>query len=142
MTPKNTNFYAITDYVLHHHFSEGQAGEHYDLRIKYPNKNMLASWALPKAEVPKKDGERVLAVKVNDHSRLWLYFEGTVEEGYGAGKIKIVQKGKMEIYGWGPQHITFYVQTGKYMRGKYSLIRFKAKEKNTDTWVLLKAREA
>jgi bifunctional non-homologous end joining protein LigD len=128
------------DYVLHLHVAQ-RAGEHYDLRIKYPKKKKLASWALPKAKIPK-EGERYLAIKTDDHDMYWLKFSGEIAEGsYGAGTIKIEQSGKLEVDHWTTGSIVFTV-TGNTMNGQYALIRIKPKVKTKeDTWIFIKTKK-
>ena len=106
------------NFVLHLHEAK-RAGRHYDLRIQYPNKNKLASWALPKAEVPKTTKDRFLAVQTFDHDIEWLNKQGEIPQGeYGAGTVKIVQKGQCEIVRWTKDTITFIVRSGKPLNGK------------------------
>lgn len=131
----------IVPYVIHEHDAK-RAGHHLDFRIKFPNKNLAASWAIPKGEFPRKPGEKVLAVRTNDHGRYWLYIDNlTIPEGeYGAGTIKILQKGKAEIYGWSDKHITFVIK-GSVANGRYSIIKFNGrKEDKGNTWVLIKTK--
>ena len=133
-------FVRKTAYVIHEHIAE-RAGVHYDLRIKRLKGGLLESWALPKATFPQAYGEKLLAVRTNPHSRLWLYFEGEIEDGYGKGKVRIVQKGEAEILGWSDKYITFRIE-GPVVSGKFSLIRFKPKKhEKVDTWILIKSRE-
>lgn len=134
--------YSILQYVIHEH-NAIRAGLHYDLRIKIPNKNLIASWALPKAEFPKFPGDKKLAVRVNDHGRYWLYIDNLdIPEGeYGAGHVKIVQKGLAEVEGWSDKYITFNIK-GRIATGRYSLIKIVPKEKNPqDIWVLVKNKD-
>lgn len=130
-----------TPYVLHEH-NANRAGLHYDFRFKMPSKNLLYSFALPKAHFPNKIGEKCLAVRTNDHGRYWLFFQGEIPKGeYGAGTIKIIQKGELELLGLGPGYITFRIH-GDIADGRFSLIKFKGKEGGkTDTWVLIKIKE-
>ena len=84
-------------YVLDHHASM-KAGTHYDFRIMYLRSNKLASWALPKARLPKNPGDKVIAIRTADHDPVWLQFQGEIPEGeYGHGTVKIAQKGELEI---------------------------------------------
>jgi bifunctional non-homologous end joining protein LigD len=128
-----------TPFVLQKHESLGQAGLHYDLRIKYPKKGKLISFALPKAEVPLTVGQRILAVQTPDHTKDWLKFSGTIESGYGRGKISIVQSGELNVIGWSENHITFVVK-GQPMNGKYALIKVRTKE-DVNGWLLIKAKD-
>jgi len=136
----NMKVIASVKYVIQQH-SAKRAGEHYDLRIKYPFKNLAASWALPKSHFPEKTGERVLAIRTHDHGRYWLYIDKLdIPPGeYGAGYIKTIQGGKALIYGWTNDHITFYIN-GRIATGRFSLIKFKSKERKTNTWVLIKTK--
>lgn len=59
-------------------------------------KSVLASWAIPKAKLPAK-GERLFAIKTEDHPFEYLTFEGEIGEGYGAGTIKLVQTGDCQV---------------------------------------------
>jgi bifunctional non-homologous end joining protein LigD len=135
--------YSIVSYVIHEHKAD-RAGIHWDFRMQIPNKNLLASFALPKSQFPKKPGDKVLAVRTNDHGRYWLYMNNTtIPKGeYGAGTIKIIQDGKAEILGWSNTHITFKIK-GRKVSGRYSLIKFKPKraEGNVDTWFLVKTKK-
>jgi len=127
-------------YVIHKHDAD-RAGSHYDLRIKIPKKRLLASFALPKLKFPKDSTEKVLAIRTNDHGRYWMYYQGEIPKGeYGAGKISIVQKGQAEIFGWNSKHITFSIE-GPIATGRFSLIKFKGKRDNANTWILIKTKE-
>src|SRR3989304_5873853 len=54
---------------------------HWDLRFEF--ENVLKSWALPKSP-PQKEGEKRLAVVVDDHPLEYALFEGEIPEGnYG-----------------------------------------------------------
>lgn len=130
----------ITKFVLHKHDAL-KAGRHYDLRIKYFYKNKLASWALPKAKIPKQVSKSVLAIRTNDHDTKWLKFSGKIPEGnYGAGKIKIVQSGQLQILKWGPKQIIF-IASGSPLNGKYSMIKFNNRRNNNESWLLIKGKD-
>ena len=66
-------------------------------------------------------------------------FEGTIPEGqYGAGTVKIWDKGSYEPKVWDENMIEFTLK-GQKLRGRYALVRLKkAGEKN---WLMLKGRE-
>lgn len=139
--------FANERFILHEHNAK-TAGLHYDLRIKIPNRELLASFALPKAKIPQNPGEKVLAVRTNDHGLYFLNVDHMIipPGDYGEGEIKSVQKGICEIEGWGKEHITFIIKGEKntpYFNGRFALIKFKGK-KNSDRdnlWVLVKTKK-
>jgi len=98
----------------------------------------LKSWAVPKG-IPEKTGEKRLGVQVEDHPMEYANFEGTIPEGqYGAGTVKIWDRGLFEVKVWKEDMIEF-ILSGKRLQGKFVLAKFKkAGEKD---WILLKARD-
>jgi len=129
----------IVPFVLQEHYAK-RAGHHYDLRIKYLNKNKLASWALTKARIPEKPGEKYLAVRTSDHDMDWLKFEGKIEDRQGKGTVKILQRGQVEILAWSSRVISFRIDQGSPLQGKYALVLIKRGKKQTD-WLLIKGRD-
>jgi DNA ligase D-like protein (predicted ligase)/DNA ligase D-like protein (predicted 3'-phosphoesterase) len=109
---------------------------HYDLRLE--NDGVLKSWAVPKG-IPESTEEKRLAVQTEDHPIEYAKFEGTIPEGqYGAGTVKIWDKGTFEQKVWEENKIEFTL-TGQKLNGRYVLVRLKrAGEKN---WLLLKGRQ-
>ena len=138
--------YSYEKYVLHKH-SANTAGLHWDLRISIPNRDLLASFAIPKAKIPKIPGEKVLCVKTSDHGRYWLNIENmTIPDGeYGAGEISTISKGVCEIEGWSSSHITFYIHSDvkESFHGRYALIKFAGKKTHDreNLWVLVKTKK-
>jgi bifunctional non-homologous end joining protein LigD len=110
---------------------------HYDLRLE--KDDVLKSWAVPKG-IPQTSGERRLAVQVEDHPYEYAGFEGTIPEGqYGAGTVKIWDKGTYEPKLWEDDKIEFTLH-GQKLKGRYVLVRLKrAKEDNA--WLLLKGKD-
>jgi DNA ligase D-like protein (predicted 3'-phosphoesterase) len=99
---------------------------------------VLKSWAVPK-EPSKKEGERRLAVQVDDHDISYGKFEGTIPEGsYGAGKVKIWDKGNYELESLKPNKKIIFKINGKKLKGRYCLLHFKPKEKN---WLFFKVKD-
>ena len=132
--------------IIHRH-NAFKAGLHYDLRIKYPDKNMLASWAIPKDKFPKGPGSKSIAIKVPDHAMSWLKKDNiNIPRGeYGAGFIKTVQKGTATILFWTDKAIVFEVE-GEFADGRYYMFNTnhkKTTKRNNSTseiWILLQKR--
>ena len=134
----------ITEYIIHQH-NAIRAGKHYDLRIKYKNKNALASFALPKAKFPSV-GERLLVVRTPDHGVSWLGPHAPIPEGnYGAGTFDVVQSGDMMVYGWSNKLITFSIK-GKKINGKFTIVKTNYGKKrgrgmSGDYWLLIRNKD-
>ena len=109
---------------------------HYDLRLE--KDGVLKSWAVPKG-IPEKAGEKRLAVAVEDHPLDYGNFEGTIPKGeYGAGTVKIWDKGSYQLKVWAEDKIEFAVN-GEKLHGRYVLAKFKKAGENQ--WLLLKVRD-
>jgi DNA ligase D-like protein (predicted ligase)/DNA ligase D-like protein (predicted 3'-phosphoesterase) len=117
--------------VQEHHASH----LHWDLRLE--RDGVLKSWAVPKGP-PEKPGDKRLAIAVEDHPLDYGGFEGTIPKGeYGAGTVKIWDRGTYETGEWGEEKIEFNIH-GERLSGPYELVRFrKAGDKN---WLLFKKR--
>ncbi len=106
-------------FVIHFHRA---SHDHYDLRLEI--EGVLKSWAVPK-EPPKTKGIKRLAIQVEDHPLSYAKFEGVIPEGhYGAGTVKIWDKGTYELEEKKPSKIVFELN-GKKLKGKYVLIKTK-----------------
>lgn len=109
---------------------------HYDFRLE--KDGVLKSWAVPKG-IPEKTGEKHLAVEVEDHPLEYRKFEGTIPEGqYGAGTVKIFDKGTYEPVFWKENEIEVALR-GERLNGKYALVRFK--KAGPKQWLLIKAKD-
>jgi len=110
---------------------------HYDLRLE--SGGVLKSWAVPKG-IPQASGERRLAVQTEDHPYDYAGFEGTIPKGqYGAGTVKIWDKGSFEPKLWEDDKIEFTLN-GQTLKGRYVLVRLK-KAKEDNAWLLLKGKD-
>jgi bifunctional non-homologous end joining protein LigD len=122
---------------------------HYDLRLEHGG--VLKSWAVPKGP-PVNIHDKRLAVQVEDHPLAYKDFAGRIPEGqYGAGLVEIWDKGTYSLDrepGGGDKtrsmdesllkgHIDFALN-GKRLRGHYTLVRLKNKDKD---WLLIKRKD-
>ncbi len=109
---------------------------HYDLRLE--KDGVLKSWAVPKG-MPENTRERRLAVETEDHPYEYGSFEGEIPKGqYGAGTVKIWDKGHYEPKLWENDKIEVTL-SGQRLKGRYILVRLKrAGDKD---WLLLKGNE-
>jgi bifunctional non-homologous end joining protein LigD len=93
---------------------------HYDLRLEHDG--VLPSWAVPKG-LPIVPGERRLAVRTEDHPLEYGNFEGWIPEGeYGAGEVKIFDRGRYELHEWADDKVAFRLE-GTRHRGEYHLVK-------------------
>ncbi len=108
-------------FVVHKHRASHL---HWDFRLDM--NGVLKSWAIPK-EPPMTKGVKRLAVQVEDHPRSYIGFEGEIPEGqYGAGTVKIWDKGPYKVLNKSEDKI-FVELKGEKMKGKFSLIKLKPK---------------
>jgi DNA ligase D-like protein (predicted ligase)/DNA ligase D-like protein (predicted 3'-phosphoesterase) len=110
--------------------------EHYDIRLE--TEGVLKSWAVPKG-IPLTPNEKRLAVETENHPLEYANFEGTIPRGqYGAGIVKIWDKGSYTVKVWEENKIEFILR-GQKLKGRYVLVRLKkGGDKN---WLLLRGRE-
>jgi bifunctional non-homologous end joining protein LigD len=128
-------------FVVQHHMARR---DHYDLRLEW--EGVLLSWAVPKG--PSYDThDKRLAVQVEDHPLEYRNFEGTIPKGeYGGGTIMLWDEGFWEPYvnveeGLRKGELKFILK-GKRLKGKWALVRWKAKsDEKTDNWLLLKEKD-
>ena len=93
-----------------------KAGFHHDLRLE--RDGVLKSWAVPKC-MPEWPKVKRRVVPVEDHDLRYGNFEGIIPEGqYGAGVVRVWDRGKYETKTWSDTKIEF-ILTGKKLRGEY-----------------------
>jgi bifunctional non-homologous end joining protein LigD len=129
-------------FVVQHHIARR---DHYDLRLEWGG--ALLSWAVPKG--PSYDTrDKRLAVQVEEHPLEYRHFEGTIPKGeYGGGVVMLWDEGT-----WEPQFDVEeglregslkFVLNGRRLKGKWALVRLKAKPGETkDNWLLLKEKDS
>jgi len=128
-------------FVVHQHKAY-KAGLHYDLRLETikNGKHILWSFACRKG-IPLKPGEKHLMIMQHDHNIKWLDYEGKYDGdesgGYGAGYLKIWDKGTYKIIKRTKNSMTLEFH-GKKLKGIYALIAID----NKNSWIILKARKS
>jgi bifunctional non-homologous end joining protein LigD len=128
-------------FVVQHHIARR---DHFDFRLEW--NGVLLSWAVPKG--PSYDTrDKRLAVQVEDHPLEYRNFEGTIPKGeYGGGVVMLWDEGWWEPQadvekGLGEGSLKFVLR-GERLKGKWALIRMKAKAGETkDNWLLLKEKD-
>ena len=114
---------------------------HYDFRLQM--EGVLKSWALPKG-LPWKQGEKHLAVEVEDHPIEYETFEGVIPEGnYGAGTVMVWDSGAYYVYGEQPlkslrEGKLHLVLADKKAQGEWTLVRIRGRDGEKNQWLILK----
>lgn len=128
-------------FVVQHHLARS---DHFDLRLEWDG--ALLSWAVPKGPSYATRDKR-LAVQVEDHPLEYRNFEGLIPRGeYGGGVVMLWDEGT-----WEPQvdvdaglregSLKFLLK-GRRLKGKWALIRMKAKAGEAENnWLLLKEKD-
>ena len=120
-----------TIFVIHEHHATHL---HWDLRLEMDG--VLKSWAIPKEPSTDPSIKR-LAVQVEDHPYDYKDFEGTIPEGqYGAGTVKIWDRGTYEIIEKTDKGFVIKIN-GKKLKGIFVLVKFKPPK----NWLFFKKKE-
>ena len=124
--------------VIGHHAKVARF--HWDLRFKMPKSRNWASFAIRKG-IPEQPGKKVLAIRTNDHSEKEALFAGTIEKGYGAGKLEKWDSGSCIIHKYSPSHIAIEFK-GRKLKGMYHLISTGVVDRNykRQTYFLFKGK--
>jgi DNA ligase D-like protein (predicted 3'-phosphoesterase) len=129
-TIRNQNSVPMPKFVVQEHHARTH---HFDFRLE--KDGVYKSWAVPKG-VPEAPGVKRLAVQVEDHDLPYGDFQGNIPQGqYGAGEVRIWDKGSYESEEWTDTQIDFHLH-GHQASGRFSLIRFQRGKPNE--WLLLK----
>lgn len=129
-------------FAVQHHLARA---DHYDLRLEWDG--ALLSWAVPKGP-SYRTGDKRLAVQVEDHPLDYRNFEGTIPRGeYGGGIVMLWDEGWWEPYtdvdAGLREGMLKFVLKGRRLKGKWALVRLKAKEgEKKKNWLLLKEKDA
>src|SRR5437763_5868512 len=114
---------------------------HYDFRLQM--EGVLKSWALPKG-LPWQQGEKHLAVEVEDHPTEYETFEGIIPEGqYGGGTVMVWDRGAYYVYGEQPlksvrEGKLHLVLAGEKAKGEWTLVRIRGRDGEKNQWLILK----
>ncbi len=136
---------AVLRFVVQHHMARS---EHYDFRLEWDG--ALLSWAVPKGPSFNVRDKR-LAVRVEDHPLGYRNFEGTIPKGeYGGGTVMLWDEGWWEPHADVDEGLARgtlkFVLMGNRLKGKWALIRLKAKEgepeRAGENWLLIKEKDA
>ena len=128
-------------FVVQHHLARK---DHYDFRLEWDG--ALLSWAVPKGPSYNTRDKR-LAVQVEEHPLEYRNFEGTIPKGeYGGGVVMLWDEGYWEPYADVEEGLRQgsmkFVLKGRRLKGKWALVRMKAKAGETkDNWLLLKEKD-
>ena len=126
-SPGKKTIFVVHDHKATHH--------HWDLRLEI--NNVLKSWAIPKLP-PRTKGIKRLAIKVEDHPLDYAKFQGTIPKGqYGAGTVKIWDKGTYELKHKDSKKIVM-VFNGKKLKGEYVLVKTSYGAKPEKSWLFMK----
>lgn len=96
---------------------------HHDVRLEMMNGDVpvLVSWAVPKG-LPRRRGERHLAIRTEDHPMKYATFAGSIPEGeYGGGEVRIFDHGSYELVGRTDDRLTFRLR-GERLAGIWHLV--------------------
>src|SRR5260370_6763107 len=94
--------------------------------------------------VPWKQGEKHLAVEVEDHPIAYVEFEGVIPEGqYGGGTVMVWDRGKYFVYGEQPLKSLqdgklHLVLEGEKAKGEWTMVRIRGRDGEKNQWLILK----
>jgi bifunctional non-homologous end joining protein LigD len=118
---------------------------HYDFRLAMDG--VLKSWAVPKG-IPTKQGEKRLAMQVEDHPLEYANFEGIIPKGnYGAGSVMVWDRGTYHVADDKP--VTALRKgkivmrlAGTKLQGQWTLVRMRRRdEPDHKAWLLIKTEK-
>lgn len=121
-------------YVIQQHHATAL---HHDVRLEMMNEDtpVLVSWAVPKG-LPRRKGQRHLAIRTEDHPMAYATFSGSIPEGeYGGGEVRIFDEGEFELVGRTDDRLTFRLK-GKRLAGVWHLVHTGTKD-GKDQWLAI-----
>ncbi len=125
-------------FVVHQHYATRL---HHDLRLEMLNGEtpVLVSWAIPKL-LPKRKGQRHLAVRTEDHPYEYATFSGSIPKGnYGAGEVRIFDTGRYETLERDGKKLSFRL-LGERVNGIFHLIHTRNRD-GKEEWLALQGED-
>jgi bifunctional non-homologous end joining protein LigD len=114
---------------------------HHDLRLEMLNDQtpVLVSWAVPKG-LPRRRGERHLAIRTEDHPMAYATFSGSIPEGeYGGGEVRVFDHGNYELVDRSNDRLTFRL-AGDRLAGVWHLVHTGRKD-GKDQWLAIMSED-
>jgi bifunctional non-homologous end joining protein LigD len=114
---------------------------HHDVRLEMMNGDLpvLVSWAVPKG-LPKRRGERHLAIHVEDHPIEYATFSGPIpQDEYGGGEVRIFDHGTYELVGRTKDRLTISLD-GERLDGVWHLVHTGPKD-GKDQWLAIMSED-
>lgn len=114
---------------------------HHDLRLEMLTGEtpVLVSWAVPKG-LPRRKGERHLAIRTEDHPMAYATFSGSIPEGeYGGGEVRIFDHGSYEMVDRSEDRLTFRL-AGERLVGVWHLVHTGTKD-GKDQWLAIMSED-
>jgi bifunctional non-homologous end joining protein LigD len=114
---------------------------HHDVRLEMMSGDtpVLVSWAVPKG-LPRRRGDRHLAIRTPDHPMEWGTFSGSIpEDEYGGGDVRIFDHGEYEMVGRSEDRITFQLE-GQRLTGVWHLVHT-GMDKGKDQWLAMMSKD-
>ena len=125
-------------FVIHQHYATRL---HHDLRLEMLNGRtpVLVSWAIPKL-LPKRKGQRHLAVRTEDHPYEYATFSGSIPEGnYGAGEVRIFDTGRYQVLERDGKKVSFRLVGGR-VNGIFHLVHTRDRDGKQE-WLALQGED-
>jgi bifunctional non-homologous end joining protein LigD len=114
---------------------------HHDFRLEMSNGDepVLVSWAVPKG-LPRRRGQRHLAIRTPDHSMDHAEFTGTIpNDEYGGGVVRMFDRGPYEMVGRTHDRLTFRLD-GDRLKGVWHLV-LTGVDKGKEQWLAMMSQD-
>jgi len=129
--PSQLDVKDVTPYVQQLH-QVHRAKRHYDVRL---GKGKMMSWTTRK-ELPKPGDKPIALFPQPLHDESYSKFQGRIQTGYGAGTVRPVDRGDVQVTHASPDKIKFRT-SHKETPEDYTLVRMKAKDGKKPVWLMI-----